>query len=202
MTTEVEIANLALNRVGASEISSLDDPVDEARVCKRELAQAISFLLRDTNWNFATKWVTLPPSADGYNFPDFDYTFLLPADYVKVQAVRYPDQRDYQGNLARIKRWNISGRYLGVSYESPVLEYTFDAPVGVWEGMAVEALINRLAYFIATPLSRSQETKAEMQVAMVNSYRLAIAEQGKEGIHDRTTTDNRLRAARGRGRTW
>tara|TARA_R110002167_G_scaffold124945_4_gene304716 strand:- start:9382 stop:9993 length:612 start_codon:yes stop_codon:yes gene_type:complete len=196
MASEIDVVNMALSRIGANTISSVDDPTNEARLAKLELDQSKSSLLRQANWNFATKWQVMYVTADVVVFPDFKYIFSLPVDYIRVQAMKYPTSTVASGELRSIDRWNITGRYLGTDVESPLMRYTNNAGIGFWDDMAIEALVWRMAANLSSTLSRSETTRAYAAQQFMMAYQLAQNVDGKEKVLDRVTTDGRLLSAR------
>lgn len=205
MATETEVANRALSRIGAEQITSIDDNNKRANLAKTEIEQSRLLLLRDTNWNFATRWKQYDtPSADAFEVPTYTNKFLLPADCLRVQRVYYPYNSG--ASVAKtdtgpepIRRYNVYGNYLGVDYEQPLLRYTSNVQVGDWDGAALEALIWRVAVNLAVPLSRSADTRVSAERNFAQAYDVAQNIDGREGIQDRLVTDNRLTSARRRG---
>lgn len=82
MASEVDIANQALDLLGAETIVSLTQNLENARVINRNYNLVLDSLLRAHNWNCAIRRVVLAPMADAPEF-DFDQQFLLPADCLR-----------------------------------------------------------------------------------------------------------------------
>lgn len=93
MASEVDICNLALQRLGAKTISSLSDDSTAARECNRVYAHARDSELRAHPWSFARARVAL--AADSTD-PSFGYAkqYTLPSDYIRILPTR--DQSDLQ----------------------------------------------------------------------------------------------------------
>jgi len=211
MPTEIEVANLALERIGSNSIMSLDDPNIEARTVKRELEQSRLYLLRHIEWNFAAKWVQLDTPSNDIVLPQFDYVFRAPADMIMIRGLKYPKSGGSASSsvdigLDPIRRWQRVGQYIGTNYSQPVVEYTWDCPIGHWDGSAAEALAWRVASQIAIPLARSADTKNMAIAEYSTTLQFAQNVDGREGVQDRLVTDNRLTGARRRGggvgRAW
>jgi hypothetical protein len=202
MSSEIDIVNTALGRIGANLIASLDDPNNEARLSKLELKTTRQTMLRQVNWNFATKWVQLTATADPKVLPEFTNIYRLPHDCLRVQAVKRTEQDTSavtDRGLDTIKRWKVSGNYVGADEANAWCRYTVDADASLFDPMAAEALIWALAANLCGPLSRSAETRnlAEQKAAV--SLNTAQKADGKEGTHDPFTTDGRLTVVRRRG---
>jgi hypothetical protein len=93
MPSEVDICNLALQRLGAKAITALNDDSVRARECNRVYAHARDTELRAHPWSFARKRAALAASTTA---PAFGYTnaFPLPADFLRLLPTR--EQADLQ----------------------------------------------------------------------------------------------------------
>lgn len=83
MPSEVDICNLALQRLGAKSITSLSDDSTNARECNRVYAHARDSELRAHPWSFARTRVQLAASSTA---PTFEYAraYPLPSDYIRI----------------------------------------------------------------------------------------------------------------------
>ena len=84
--SEVSICNQALSLVGAKSITSLDDDVNEAKLCKLNYAPVRDAVLAEHDWTFATRWETLAASANPAP-GEFTNEFPLPSDVLAVLFV-------------------------------------------------------------------------------------------------------------------
>jgi hypothetical protein len=82
-SSEVEVCNSALIKLGVKTISSLEDDSKEARLCKQQYPLMRDELLRSHPWNFAITRVALTKTS---NTPAYEFTseFLLPSDVLRV----------------------------------------------------------------------------------------------------------------------
>lgn len=83
-TSDVEVCNLALQKLGASRIASLTENSTNAEECNAAYEHLRKTELRRYRWNFARKRAVLPASAIA---PAFDYAaaYPLPADYLQLR---------------------------------------------------------------------------------------------------------------------
>jgi hypothetical protein len=83
MPSEVDICNLALQRLGAKTITALTDDSVNARECNRVYAHARDSELRAHPWSFARKRAQLAASSTA---PAFEYAraFDLPSDFLRL----------------------------------------------------------------------------------------------------------------------
>jgi hypothetical protein len=84
MTSDVSICNLALQKLGAARISSLDQDHKNARAMNNCFESKRDALLRKHAWNFAVTTETLAPDAAAPSDDDYTYQFTLPADCLRV----------------------------------------------------------------------------------------------------------------------
>ncbi|MDP3939808.1 MAG: hypothetical protein Q8R92_16950 [Deltaproteobacteria bacterium] len=189
-TSDVQIANMGLQKLGAARIGSFSDDTknaEEINACYEVLRDAE---LRRHNWNFARKRVTLAPSAVDPDF-DYDYAFPLPADCLRLlpPAVHGLDWRieSHEGQSSILTN---DGATLEVNYIFRVTDpVRFDA-------LFAEMLACRIADHLSESLTQS---KAKGEKAMLD-YRVARAEARRinafENISEEAPEDPWLAARR------
>lgn len=94
MASETGIVNIALARINAERISSLDSgTTKQARVARDLFDEARDELFRKVTWNFCTKRVELSQAAGSGSTPAFgyDYAYTLPADFLRMISVHPSD---------------------------------------------------------------------------------------------------------------
>lgn len=96
-TSEVEICNRAIGRVGVDQlIESLDDPNNRARNCKLQYEPCRDEVLSDFPWNFAQACVALALVAN-VSVPGWRYVYRYPNACMKAHRVTGPDGTRMQG---------------------------------------------------------------------------------------------------------
>jgi len=96
-TSEVEICNRAIGRVGVDQlIESLDDPNNRARNAKLQYEPCRDEVLADFPWNFAQSCVALALVAD-VEMPGWAYAYRYPANSLKVHRVTGQEGQRLQG---------------------------------------------------------------------------------------------------------
>lgn len=99
-TSEVEICNRAIGRVGVDQlIESLDDPNNRARNCKLQYEPCRDEVMADFPWNFAQTSVALALVAN-VTVPGWGYVYRYPANCYKVHRVTGPEGMRMQGMAA------------------------------------------------------------------------------------------------------
>lgn len=175
-TSEVSIANLALQKLGAARVTSLtDDNSAEARACNACYAALRDRELRAHAWNFSIKRQILAPDATAPVF-DYAYAFTKPSDCLRILP---PNTRaldwHYEGN----KILTNDGDTLNLRYISQVTDPAqFDA-------MFVETLASRMAWHMAEELTQSNTKKADA----LRDYRLSVSEARRANAFEQISSD-------------
>lgn len=189
-SSDVEICNLALQKLGAARIASLTEDSVSAIECNAAYDHLRKTEIRRYKWNFARKRASLAASAVA---PDFDYdnAFPLPSDCLRVLP---PNDRDvdwqiesHEGTNAILTNW---GDPLEVVYLADITDPTrFDT-------CFAEMLACRIAEHICEKLTGST-TKASKAI---EDYKFARAEARRinafERIADEAPEDDWLAARR------
>ena len=151
VTSETEIANLALTRLGHFEITALTENTKAGRLCNRHYVSSRASTLRPHPRNSPTR----PPDlARGTPEPAFEYTyqFPLPSDFLKI--IRTEDESAGYIEDYRIEGTASDGLCL-LSYEEAVaIEYIARVEdVAQYDALFVDVLAQRLAMEICVPLT-------------------------------------------------
>jgi hypothetical protein len=110
-TSDVEICNSAITKIGGATIMSLSDETVEAATCNLRLDPCRRIVLRMHPWNCAIGRVELAPDVD---VPAFDFTsqFTLPADCLRVLEVADDIEYRIEGRKIVSDGTSISLKYL------------------------------------------------------------------------------------------
>lgn len=163
-SSDVDICNLALQRLGAKSISSLSEDSTAGRECNRVYAHARDSELRAHPWNFARARASLAASSTA---PLFEFTnqFPLPTDYLRL----LPNNE--------VTDWQIEGRNILTDDGAPLkiiyLKRVTDP--NDFDELFLELLVSRIANDIAEKITQSNTKKETATLA----YRTAKAEARK-----------------------
>lgn len=154
-TTNVEIVNDALARLGVSPINALSDTTKQAQFANRFYNQTLDEVLASRQWPFATKRVTLTaitpkPTAEwgfGYN---------LPSDYLRLIQINNDE-------IATIKhKFALEGTKLMTDDSAVTIVYVArETAVSIYSPLFCEALSIKLASKLCGPLTGSKEMAVE-----------------------------------------
>lgn len=172
--SEVKICNLALRKLGARLIESLDDVSQEAVTCNLMYEPVRDAVLREYPWNFAACRVRLAKIAES---PAFGYSFQyqIPPDCLHIRQLNnLNDEFVIEGDRILTNRDGASVVYTR-RITNPAL---FDASF-------LMALAARLASEIADDITGSSSRVKEMWTIYLNalqSARLADSSEGHEDV--------------------
>ena len=160
----IGICNLALLRLGGDEIQSLMERSKEARFCRKFYDRSRKTTLRRHPWNFATKVISPTPITNTQ--PDYDFSFALPADNLRVVRVKVAGKKEDVPFTVR------EGEILVTNYETPILEYIRDiSDPNAFDDQYIDALSHLLASEIAIPLTG----KASLQRTEYQMFQLSLS---------------------------
>lgn len=148
-SSEIDISNLALGRLGQTRIFSFEENSPESRYCHLFYAQVRDAVLSKHAWNFAVKRASLQLLSTP---PDFGYTnsFQLPTGCLRVLSLNNCIQ------LAGV--FEREGDQLLTNQEEAKIRYIFrETDCGKFSPLFVEALAVKLAATICTPLTGSRD---------------------------------------------
>jgi len=195
------LVNRALRYLGEQNITSSDSPetpagkmmVDSYDMCRREV-------LRRVSWNFAEAWGTLnyfAPAPTGFDYQD---TYQLPADYIRIvdipgltslslqggvgpsYSIDYSlddysiqDYRLIQMNGARlIALNNNASTTLNIAYVADVTNLT------LWDPLALKVLAGWLAMDLAKGISGMDSLVQQLDRMLTMDLQDAVGVNGNE----------------------
>lgn len=190
-TSDVEICNIALTRIGHSQISSLDEGTKAADLCRLHYPRTRDAILRDHPWNFAIRRVTLALESATPNH-EFDYYHTLPADCLKVLRTSwepegttgaavygFPGIHGYAGTDVP---YRIEGRRLACNETVAKIEYIARIDdTSQFDSLFTDALAQRLAAEVCMALTENQsaaKTMWDIYAAKVADARSTDAQEG------------------------
>lgn len=156
--TTTEIVNLALSKLGSSLISSLgDETVPGSKHGDLLYMPMLNRILREFPWSFATREATLAqlPAATS---TDWDYSYTLPSDSVRLLKVKGTEKDSKEENFAR------HGNTLHAKITPVVVEYiTNNIEPDDFDGDFQDAFVTLLASELAAPVKQSVQLGQAMR---------------------------------------
>lgn len=181
--SNVDIANNALVKLGASTIISFTENSQAARAVNVIYDQLRNSVLRDHKWNFATKRVTLAQNSEAPAF-EYVYSYALPTDCLRVIQM---ERRDMI--------FQIEGRNL-LTDESPakIIYIAEISDPNQYDAMFIEAFSARLAAELAVPLTDSRTLANDMMSMYEGKIRDARSLDSQESGEMEVVADTWLNA--------
>ncbi len=177
MSSEVEICNIGLSKVGNYQIVSLDDTAKAGVLCKLLYPTARDELLQRFPWTFANRVKALAKSS----VTPIRYTaqFILPTDY--INNINAGATTDY-----KIAYSEIDGTVIMSNTDTLTIEYTGRVvDPDLYDPLFKDALACLIAYKVAYSLTgrrNIEETKGkEYEIAYA---RATINEAYEDGTSD------------------
>jgi hypothetical protein len=166
--SEIEISNLALDRLGSSTIISFQETI-EGKLCGRNYPIARDFILRQHPWNFTVKRVKLTRSVKTPVF-GFLNQFRLPDDLIRILEVN-EDYRLENGYLLSDKTT------LEVKYSAVVGSNLFD--------VSFASLISiYLAYLMCETLTQDTAKKSKLY----QEFKIELMDAKRKDAQENKTT--------------
>lgn len=166
-TSNVEVCNIALQKLGAQRITDLDDTTNSnARECKACFTQQRDAELRRHPWNFAIKRASLPADTDGPKFGPTNF-FTLPSDFIRL----LPQDPEEAINTLD---WRIEGKKIATYMDAPLeIRYVYRVTdPNEFDTLFVECLASRIALHLCEKITGSNSKKG----ACIDDYKNALAE--------------------------
>jgi hypothetical protein len=153
-TSETSICNSALIKIGVERITSIDEDIKEAILCKEQYEKLRDEVLLSHPWNFAHRRIELALDATA---PAFEWSnqFVIPQNVLRVLYM-YPLENTLkfirEGNRLLTNEATAKIVYIDKITDTSLFTPTFD-----------EALAFRIAWDLAYPLVQSTQLSNLME---------------------------------------
>lgn len=160
--TAADICNLALGHIGAVSIAALTDNTQEARKCNQYYHYVRKEALRAFEWNFSTKYINLATLA-AVTPVGFSVAYQYPADCLKFRRIYLDDPTQEKQPFLVVPNSTATGKEIWTNLSGAKGVYTVDVTTeAIFDSQFVAAFSYLLASYIATPLTKSTQTAAQM----------------------------------------
>lgn len=157
MVSDVQVCNLALDRLGARNITSLSDNTQTARLCNANIEAQKEVVLQKGKFSFARTRIELPQLVTTPAF-GFSYQYQKPSDYLAM----YKINDEVCGVEAKIK-FDIEGdKILTDEATMKVVYIRKVTDITQWSALAREALSFKIAHVLAFKLTGSRTKEQDM----------------------------------------
>lgn len=180
LPSQVDVANLALLKLGDIQITTFDDDTTHAKVVKLVYPRIVDTVLRAHRWRFAIRQAAL---AQLTGAPPWRYArrYQLPTDPFCLKVVRTSGDPDGEP-------WELQGRELLTDAATMSIEYV--ARIGdpqQWDALFLEALTERLAAELAIPITNTPAIRQTLMQTFLLKIQEARTHDGFEGTPEEQT---------------
>jgi hypothetical protein len=207
MTTEIDICNKAILRIGGNMISAtsglvadLDDSSLEAKLCKLNYALIRDVVTEDRVWSFAIKRALLDTPEITPPLFGFDQQFAKPSDALNIWRVSYDQYAaSYDGTESDVQGdWRVEGDYILANSDTIRVEYVrrmdLTDDINLFTPQFIDSFSLRLAAEICVPISENaglfKALAAEYEKRKMDAYAI----NGSQAKHERFSSTQLTRA--------
>ena len=177
MTDQVGIVNLALTRIGAKAINSMDADRESARVASLVYEPVRDAELQANPWKFALRRASLAASSNTPAF-GYDLQYIVPADFLRLYEINeYPAMFPVSDPFFSIESHENDGKVIATNETAP-LKIRYVAKItseAAYDPLFVQAFACALAVTLCDRLTEHQGKK-EMVIAEYRE-RIGIAKR-------------------------
>lgn len=179
--SEVSISNLALSWLAGNLIISLDDPINEARLCKANYELSRDAVLEAMAWTFATKRYRLTPETNSPAW-GYEFQFTIPAEIITVLDVtNQPDSPNGANDLD----WRREGNLIVCDANPIYIKAIYrEVDPARYPPNFIQAVAARLAAEISIPLTESIQMMNNMEMKYKDRLMIAASTDGMQGKVD------------------
>lgn len=194
MTSDVEIANRGITKLGGARISSFDDNTTESRAIKSLYDIARRTLLRRALWSFAKKRaklaaVVITPGSEDW---DFQYQYTLPPDFLRlIQVNDYVEVVGFNpGRTRDDSPYQLEGNRILTNYAPPLkIRYIADITDPTkYDSIFIEAFASQIAFECCETVTQSNAKKAalaqETKGWIIEAMKVNQVEQPADALYD------------------
>lgn len=177
-SSSVQIANLALTRIGQKPITSMDDTNNAAILVSLHYDETRKAVLRAVPWKFALRRAELGALASGPVY-GWGYAYQLPTKALYVVST----SMDEDGNGGTGEAWDIEGRAVVTDAAPPIriqfIEDVTDATL--FDPMFVDALAEKLAAEVVYGITKQAAARERLLQSYAAKIDTAAAVDGQQG---------------------
>lgn len=196
VTTEIQVANLALGLVGHKQpIGSFTDQTTEAEMAALYFDQTRDELLERWAWRFAMKRSVLALTTEERT--GWGYCYAAPADMLKARQI-FNGKREFGAGeqIPFSKELNdaASGHLILTDMQSAELFYTVRLrTVALWPALFVKAVAAQLAVYLAPSIPVKLEMVGSYEQRAERLFQAAAAHDANEAVRDQEADSEFIR---------
>jgi hypothetical protein len=160
--SKADIANIALIKIGSSEVQNLTGDSREVRIINRIYDFVLDTLLQDYTWSFAIKRASLAQLTET---PDWgwDYAYAYPQDALRIIEIQDNPDWVQEGNKILSNETELNARYIREITDTTEMPDVF-----------IRAFTDSMASLMAIPLSNRPDIATLFDNMAQRSIRRAL----------------------------
>ena len=172
--TVVDICNMALDHLGKTTITDLDEGSNEAKRCKRQFDTSRRLALAYSPWTFSTRTVALAQLTTNAHSGVWEYSYDLPNDSLQSH-MRVLEEAEPPRSNTPPPQLHIEAGAVFCNVTNARLFYTFDQTVvEKWSPQFTEAVSLMLAYRIAPGMTRRRSDVRDFYEGYMDAVAKAV----------------------------
>ena len=192
MASIVDIANNALNILGASTISSLTEDTKNARICNQRFENVRNRVFRSHPWNCLIKRVQLAQNSTAPVI-EYTYAYALPSDFLRVLKIH----NGTTDSVASDMPYKVEGKNIITDEATVYLVYVSkDTDPNNYDSYLYEVLAYQLAadmaYGITNNATLAKNLLADADEKLRESRFVDAVENSTDTVEANEFTDARL----------
>ena len=181
-SSDIDLANSAILKVGGIRINSFDDNKVEAIVANEFYERSIKWLFAQYYWGFASKTVKLAQVQLAPEF-EYQYAYALPSDFIRIQRT-FPNSN-----------YKIVGNELHTNEREIGIKFTFrakeeDLPI-YFEQTMMYYLASQITVPITENTTKDQTNYVQYQDHLKRAKSLDAQQYPQDGFEDFPIDDAR-----------
>lgn len=173
MASELEICNMALAILGQTDISSLKEDTQSARLCNQYYDSVRKQLLRAHDWGFSKTRDKLIKLGQEEIFGGFEYYYAKPTKALFITAVFEKGEAIKKRRFKMFYKPSLNQEVISTNAENAYVEYVRDVEdTTLYDSLFVEAFSAALATKIAMSLTGS----TDLYQMAYQTYKLTLDE--------------------------
>jgi hypothetical protein len=199
MASKVDIANFALNSIGATTISSLTENVKAATTINQRFDSVRDRVFRSHPWNCLISRATLSQDSSTPSF-GYSYQYLLPTNPLCLKVLEYSNGSvtfpyDNMYNSDNSPVFVVEGRKLLTNETTAKIKYVAQiTDTTLYDPSLVETLAAALAAEVCYAITGSNSLTKEAKVDYEAKLRNARFDDATEGANQRIEASDFLEA--------
>jgi hypothetical protein len=179
ISSSIEVCNLALLKLGQNTISSLDDAIPQAQLCKYSYDQSKQSLLYQYPWSFATKEDNLSQMVDATT--RYKYMYSLPEDFLRLISIYDGANREMIAFTGCSPAYEIQNARLLTNFNPCRIKYVFDLEtVSQMSPLFIDAMVCDISIRMTKVFNDSSTYLQQLEQDFMTTFEKAKIEDARQ----------------------